>query len=148
MIRPRGMKTDCVWDIKSFRKGYIRLARTLDHILYTTLQRQIRRKSVILLGSDTFGISTIKVKFSIRGKYLWFKNSSTQDNISEPTICKYSWKNTAEKPSGPGDLRGDIWDRVEITSEATNGAVSYWFIAGVTTLSKISSIRFGAGLVV
>lgn len=39
----------------------------------------------------------------------------------EPKIDQYLWKNTTEKPSRPGDFKGDIRDKIVDTLEAEKG---------------------------
>lgn len=61
------------------------------------------------------------MKFKAAGRVIWLSKASVQAIMLAPMILQYLWLNKARKPSGPGDLKGDILEIALVTSSSVKG---------------------------
>lgn len=122
------------------------LANTLETSLLITLLRLIGQKSDMDWGFLFFGMSSMWVKFIFLRKCPEFKTDTIALVTSLPTICQNFWKKKGDKPLGPDNFEGCIWNRALCTSSPLNGMSKVRFMSSLTTASTdyiMSSIMFG-----
>ena len=85
-------------------------------ILYTTLQKLIGRKLLIVDGLDDLGISTMREELASLVQHPFVKKEVTTLVTTSPTVGQNSLQNNARKPSGPGALKSCIQKSVSLIS--------------------------------
>lgn len=100
------------FDRQLFRLWY----KTLEIILYPTLQRLISPSYVILIGLSIFGIKQIFVVFNLVSSFLVWKKVFTKLSMSSLIIYQACWKKKVVIPSSPGTFSEYIINNSSRTS--------------------------------
>lgn len=110
------IKAECLGEIHFGRISLRPLARTLDIILYITLQRTMSQKSFMVVGLDFLGMRKIVVLFTWGGNWLVSSHETLELKSSDPQRYQNFFKKVGFKPVGHVYLSESISKSVDLNS--------------------------------